>query len=131
MKYLGLDWGMRKIGIAIGDDETRIASPAMTLRFHSLDEVKNKITELVERDEVGRIVIGEPTGIQGQEKVSAEFDEFKKVVESCGAEVVYEDERLTTKLAQVLKRDLAGSGKVEDDEIAAMALLQSYFERTT
>jgi putative Holliday junction resolvase len=129
MKYLGIDWGMKKIGIAIGDDETRIASPAMTLRFHGLDEVRKKITELIERDEVGRIVIGDPIGIQGQEKVSAEFEEFKKIVESCGAEVVYEDERLTTKLAQVLKRDLAGSGKVEDDEIAAMAILQTYFEK--
>jgi len=129
MKYLGIDWGMKKIGIAIGDDETRIASPAMTLRFHSLGEVTKKITELIERDEVGRIVIGEPTGIQGQEKVSEEFDEFKKVVASCGVEIVYEDERLTTKLAQVLQRDLAGSGKAEDDEIAAMAILQTYFEK--
>ena len=120
---------MKKIGIAIGDDETRIASPAMTLRFHSLGEVTKKITELIERDEVGRIVIGEPTGIQGQEKVSEEFDEFKKVVASCGVEIVYEDERLTTKLAQVLQRDLAGSGKAEDDEIAAMAILQTYFEK--
>jgi len=130
MKYLGIDWGMKKIGIAIGDDETRIASPAMTLHFHSLGEVEKKIKELIELDEIKKIVIGEPTGLSGQEKVSEEFDEFKKVVESCGAEVVYEDERMTTKLAQVLQRDLAGSGKVEDDEIAAMAILQAYFERT-
>jgi len=129
MKYLGLDWGMSKLGIAIGDDETRIASPAMTLHFHNLEEVKKKLTELIARDEVGKIVIGEPTGLQGQEKISAEFDAFKKIVASCGVEMVYEDERLTTKLAQVLKRDLAGSGKVEDDEIAAMAILQMHFEK--
>ena len=129
MKYLGLDWGAAKIGIALGSDETKIASPILILSYHNLDEIKNKLVELIESESIEKIVIGKPVSLSGQENFSAKFNDFVAMVEALKITVELEDERLSTKYAASLKKEFQGYNKVGDDDIAAAAILQSYFDR--
>jgi putative Holliday junction resolvase len=130
MKFLGLDWGKAKIGIALGDDETKIASPIMILNFHNLSEVEKKLSILIIDEQIGAFVVGKPLSLAGEESFSQSFNQFVEIIESFGLPVFFEDERMSTKYAAVLKRDFKGCKKVGDDDLAATAILQSYFDRT-
>jgi putative holliday junction resolvase len=117
-KILGIDYGKAKIGLALGDTLTKMALPYKVL------SAKNLLAELklvAENEEIEKIVVGWPLSMSGQEmsqsKVVADFiglleDELK-------IEVIKQDERLTTQEAQ-------RHGK--DDAVAAMYILQSYFD---
>ena len=129
MKYLGLDWGKSKIGFALGSDEMKIASPILILSYHNIEEVKKKLIELIESDEIETIVIGKPVSLSGNENFSEQFNDFINLVESLNVKVELEDERLSTKYAASLKKQFKNFNKVGDDDIAAAAILQSYFDR--
>ncbi|MBU1131669.1 Holliday junction resolvase RuvX [Patescibacteria group bacterium] len=130
MNYLGIDWGKSKVGIAFGSDEMKIATPALTLSYHGQNEIIKKLKELIAKDNIEKLVVGKPMSLKGAEDFMKEFIDFQKALESFeGIEVAYEDERLTTKYASVLQRDFRGNNKVSDDEIAAMAILQGYFDK--
>jgi putative holliday junction resolvase len=122
IKYLGIDWGDARIGLALGDSETKMASPFTTVK--NLEEV----IEIIKDEDVEMIVVGKPVKMSGQtDKLTAEFEIFaEKLEKATGVPVEYVDERLTSKAADALpgsKKTKAGR-----DEIAAMIILQSYFD---
>jgi putative holliday junction resolvase len=129
MKYLGLDWGKSKIGIAMGSDETKIASPILILNYKSMAEVEKKMIDLIKLEEIETIVIGKPVSLSGHENFSEEFNEFVSLIEKLGVKVEFEDERLSTKYAASLKKQFTGYNKVGDDDIAAAAILQTYLDK--
>lgn len=129
MKYLGLDWGKSKIGIAIGGDETKIASPIMILGYKNLSEVEKKLRELIKVEEIETIVIGKPVSLSGDENFSEQFNDFVRLIESLKVKVVLEDERLSTKYAASLKKEFKSFKKIGDDDIAAAAILQTYLDK--
>ncbi|PIR94639.1 Holliday junction resolvase RuvX [Candidatus Falkowbacteria bacterium CG10_big_fil_rev_8_21_14_0_10_39_11] len=129
MHYIGLDWGTAKIGIAIGSDETKFASPILTLSYHSLSEIIEKLSELIISEQAEAFVIGHPISLAGEAKREQSFHTFVKEIESLGLPVYFEDERLSTKYAASLAREFKGSKKVSDDEVAAAAILQTYFDK--
>lgn len=128
MKYLGIDFGTRRVGLAVGDTETRVAMPLETL---SADEkFWERLTKLVQDEKVDEIVVGMPrslrdAGVHGEiATLVADFiDELKTRVP---LPVHEEDERLSTALADRL---LKGS-KRDRDAVAAAAILQTYLDRT-
>jgi putative holliday junction resolvase len=122
-KFLGIDWGDARIGLALGDSETKMASPFKTVR--NLDEV----IKTVKAERVEMIVVGKPIKMSGQtDKLTAEFEVFAENLEKAtGVPIKYIDERLTSKAADALpgsKKTKAGR-----DEIAAMIILQSFFDK--
>ncbi len=123
IKHLGIDWGEARIGLALGDSETKMASPFKTVR--NLEEVVKTIKD----EDIGVIVVGQPVKMSGQtDKLTAEFEIFaEKLEKATGVPVKYIDERLTSKAADALP----GSQKTKAgrDEIAAMIILQSYFDK--
>lgn len=130
MNYLGLDWGKSKIGVAIAGEEAKIASPILVLRFNKIQEVLEKINEIIEQEGVKVVVIGKPVSLSGQEKEDQNFKDFTSRIENIeNIKVVLEDERLSTKYAQSLKKEFQGYKKVGDDDIAAAVILQSYLDR--
>ncbi|MBI5076913.1 Holliday junction resolvase RuvX [Candidatus Falkowbacteria bacterium] len=129
MNYLGIDWGQKKIGLAIASGEMKIASPILTLSFHSFSEVVSKLKEIIEKEKIDVIVIGEPVSLSGGKKLAESYKSFVAELEGLGVKIEFEDERLSTRLAERLKREFRGAKKVSDDEIAAAAILQSYLDR--
>lgn len=122
--YLGVDWGEKRIGLALGDSETKMATPFKTVGgVHDLVE-----TALEEKADV--LVVGHPIKMRGiQEGISPKFSEFLEEVKVKlpDKEIVLIDERLSSKAADALP---GGDMKASRDEVAAMLLLQEYLDRT-
>lgn len=129
MNFLGLDWGQRKIGLALADGETKIACPILTLSFNRPSEVIAKLREIIEKEKIEVIVVGEPVSLSGEKRVATEYQQFVAKIEKLGVPLKFEDERFSTRLANSLKKQFRGVKKVNDDEIAAAAILQGYLDK--
>lgn len=123
IRYLGIDWGTVRIGLALGDGETKIATPFKTVK--NLAEV----LEIIKAEEIGSIVIGQPFSLVDKTfSINNEFGNFvSQLKEKVKMPIELVDERLTSKNADALTGNRKGdSGR---DEIAAMLILQSYFDK--
>jgi putative Holliday junction resolvase len=65
MRFLGIDFGEKRVGLAISDEGARVATPLTTLLRRSDDQVIGEIVRLVDEEEIGGIVVGEPRGPGG------------------------------------------------------------------
>lgn len=125
--YLGIDWGESKIGLSIGNDTIKIATPLKVVS--SLDE----IVQIVKDENISEIIIGRPLSMNvlpGEDNppLSKNFiDFFGKLKEATGLPVAMVDERLTTREADRMIID--GSRKEDQDALAAMLILQSFFDK--
>jgi len=120
MRYLGIDWGEARIGLAIGDSELKLASPLGVV--HDLRQV----LEVIKKEDIDIVILGEPLKMSGK----AEFlDSFKKFYNKLKKEIKVElyDERLTSKEADALPG--TKKTKAAQDAIAAMLTLQSFFDK--
>jgi len=128
MKYLGLDWGKSKIGLAIGSDETKIASPILIEK--KIDEsFFEKLKYIIADEGIEKIILGKPVYFNSDNVVSAEFEKFLESLKQLGIEIVLEDERLTTKLVGSIRKNFEVKNDGADDDIAAAAILQSYLDK--
>lgn len=123
MIYLGIDWGEKRIGLALGDSETRIATPFKVVAGMS------DIFPIIKEEEIDIIVIGKPYSISNSKfKISKEFSYFLNTLkEKTGVQIFTVDERLTSKAADALVGNK--KTKAARDSIAAMLILQSYLDR--
>ncbi len=124
---MGIDYGKSKVGLAMGDSETRIATI-----YKTLDNDKNlmqKLAGIIEREEIKKVIIGIPSRINKKEVVYDGERMGKFIEEKLGVRVEYQNEMFTTKLAQ---RHLIEKGvkkiKKFDDQEAARIILQSWLD---
>ncbi len=125
MYYLGLDYGARHIGMAIGDDDISIASPWKTIEQTSLQETLNILKSVVKVEGIGMVVVGVPMFGSTHTQQRTVTEEFIRVLrESIVIPVETADESFTSLEA---KRRLGGGS--DDHAVAAMLILQSYLDR--
>lgn len=123
-----LDVGERRIGVALADTVVRIAVPYDTFEVDG-SEVK-AIAELVVREGAGKLVLGYPRNQQGEATAQSEFVERFAEQLTGIAEVVYQDESLTSVAAeQRLKSRGRQFSKGDIDKEAASIILQDYLEQ--
>ena len=67
MNYLGIDYGGKRVGLATGDDETKIASPFLILENRGQNFLLGEIKKICEQEGVGKIVVGLPLTMIGEE----------------------------------------------------------------
>jgi putative Holliday junction resolvase len=122
LKYLGIDWGEKRIGLALGDDETKIASPFKVV--NNMDE----ILPIIKKESIDAVVLGVPYQITNYKlPISDNFESFKKLLnDKLNIPISYIDERLTSKAADALIGDK--KTKAPRDSVSAMIILQSYFD---
>lgn len=123
MKYLGIDWGEKRIGLALGDSEVKIASPFKVAG--RLDE----IIKIIKDEEIDVVIIGKPKPITDVKyEMSKEYGSFFNALKKNIKIPIYViDERLTSKAADALAGDK--KTKAPRDAIAAMIILQSWFDK--
>lgn len=124
MKYLGIDYGTKRIGLAIGDSETKIA-----VVFGTVADIAG-IVAVVKKEEIDAVVLGAPYSLVSDKHALPEnFQKFLTALKAAvpGKKIILEDERLSSKYAD----SLAGSSKTKAgrDEIAAVSILQNYLDK--
>ena len=120
-KYLGIDWGEKRIGLAIADEETCLALPLKTVA--SLNELLATIKE----EEIDVIVIGSPKKMSGEAANNPLWLNFVAQLEQkSGKKLEFLDERLSSLAADALSGEK--KDKAERDEIAATIILQDYLD---
>jgi putative holliday junction resolvase len=135
MRVLGIDYGDRHIGLALSDTLRITAQPFGTYRLTGRDKDDRRFfQELVARQDVQEIVIGNPLRMDGSSGTRAEkTKQFAAWLEKAvGKPIVFIDERLTTREALNLLQDrgLRGRKKKEcEDQIAAVIILSTFLER--
>lgn len=133
MRYLGLDLGQKKLGVAIYKSGV-IASFYDSLRISSEKEMLDKVLEIIEKEKVDKVVIGYPKNMDNSEGFRAkETEDFKKELEKhFSNEIILEDERLTTKISENILIEGNMSRKKRKtviDGVSAVLILQSYLDR--
>ena len=130
-RILGIDYGSRRIGLALSDPMGIIASGIGTLENDA--DLLARIRQIVEENEVGRIVIGMPLTLRGEAgDAAAMVTSFvERLREILDVKIETLDERFTSSIAEQAIRDMGvGRKKRRDkakvDEIAAVVLLQDY-----
>lgn len=136
MRFLGLDYGSKTVGVAVSDPLLITAQPLETIHREQENKLRRtlaRIEELCGQWEVGQIVLGLPKNMDGSLGVRAEatLAFCEKLKARTGLEVELWDERLTTNQAHRVL-DLGGVRREERkkhlDEMAACIILQSYLE---
>ena len=123
MRYLGVDLGLKKIGLAISEGE--MATPLKTIIDNNFEEAISKIVSIIEDEIADLIIIGNPEGEMGRAVVKV-ADRLK----SEGFEVLLADETLSTQRSQALMiaMGLKKSRRRDDNSIAAAIILQRYLD---
>lgn len=135
MRSLGLDIGDRRIGVALSDPLGWLASPLTIINRSDTTIDIEAITDIVDRNQVGQIIVGLPLSMNGSLGQQAEkVQEFtKELISHTDVPVEFRDERLTTVSAQRLMRTVKPAKarrKTPDDAIAAALILQGYLDET-
>ncbi|MEI7579225.1 MAG: Holliday junction resolvase RuvX [bacterium] len=130
MKYLGIDYGARKFGIAISDELGMFAAPKETLHVKSLDEALMKIQLLCQAEKIEEIILGLPGGFQGVDspqtlKVKAFATQLKTTTK---LPVIFWDETYSTKQAESGAR---GRKRENSDSEAARIILQEFLDNNS
>jgi putative Holliday junction resolvase len=127
MRYLGVDYGLKKVGLAIS--EGQVASPLKVVSISSLKDGVEKVSHEIKKEQIQRVVIGVSDGKMG--KISRQFaSELKKRYATEQVEVIEVDETLSSRDAQSLMITLGVSQKErrEEDAYSAMLILQQFLD---
>ncbi len=134
MKYLGIDYGTKRIGVAVSDPDGRVAFPHAVVEANR--DALSKVAELAAQNQVGAVVIGESRSFSGEANpVQEDIEQFKKdLTELSGLPVEYEREFFTSALAARQFEPEEGSRKKNPehtnlDASAAALILQSYLDK--
>jgi putative Holliday junction resolvase len=121
MRILALDHGTARIGCAISDPSGTLATPLPTIE----PPEPRSVVDLVTKHEVGRVVVGLPLHLSGEEGSQAALARTFCAELEAMLDVPVEtyDERLTTRMAEASKREGAAAAA---DSIAAAHLLEGY-----
>jgi putative Holliday junction resolvase len=129
-RYLGIDYGAKRVGLATGDDEVRLATPLVTLEGDKEDLVE-QLKAICHQESIDGIVMGLPRGLEGQETaqtahVRAEASRLEAALE---LPLALQDEALTSEVARerLVERGQETGGGAIDREAAAI-ILQDYLE---
>ena len=131
---MGLDFGIAKMGIALGNTLTQTASPLMQFKMDNGKPNWDEVLKLIESWQVSTIIIGLPLNMDGTEQpLTARARKFANRIHGrFGVEVKLHDERLSTVEARSGLFEQGGyralnKGKV--DSASAVIILESYFEQ--
>ena len=141
-RLLGLDYGTERIGVAISDERGRYAFPRVTLNARDEGAALAALRAICKEEDITRIVVGIPVALAPHRGQPAKKSEIRAQAEAFAGRlhaalaipVETEDERMTTRLADVLLRDTqkrAQAKKATRDQLAAALLLQTYLDRTS
>lgn len=126
--YLGVDWGEKRIGLALANSESQIATP-----FRTVNNVSELII-IIEREKIKELVIGLPRKMIDGQIDNPKFINFLLILEdkmiahkiNNKIKINFIDERLSSVQADSLKNKKI---KQDRDCVSAMIILQAYLDK--
>jgi len=130
MRYLGIDYGNRKVGLAISDESGHFAFPYKVLKNEGSEKLLGEIELIIKEEGIEKIILGESLDLSGQANpIQKEIEVFKQKLESRGLVVEFEKEIFTTQEARRIvdeeQKDL------DTDARAAALILKSYLDKNS
>ncbi len=133
MKTMGLDFGEKRIGVALSDILGFLASPHSTLVRTELNKDIEYLKKIIDENKVETVVFGLPLEMSGNKgKTSMLVEDFaEKLKESTNVKIVFVDERLSSVEAEEqLKLTIKDWRKRKEllDQVSASIILQCYLD---
>lgn len=133
-RIMGIDYGVKRIGIAVSDALGITAQPVEVLHRKSVEEDMRRINEIIKEKQVELIVMGMPSNMNGTPgSLSGEIKWYAgRMQEATGLPVEFAEERLTTLTAERMLTEEADLSREKRkqvrDKIAAVFILQNYMD---
>lgn len=130
MRVLGIDYGSSRVGIALGDTESCIASPWAVLQNNNEEQLIVDLQALMKQESAELIVVGIPHPLHDLSEVTKQTQvilDFIERLKSVGLKVEVYDEMLTSRIAERQMIERGERGK--RDDLAATVILQGWLER--
>ena len=132
MRALGIDFGRSRIGVAVGESANGVVSPRSTIAASgTLSKDAQAISKLAKDEQATTVVLGLPLDADGETKASKIVRRLGGEIASCGLDVEYVDESMTSQDAErdMAEAGLKGSGRRKrSDAEAACRILERFFE---
>ena len=132
-RILGVDFGLRRVGMALSDPLRVTAQPVSTLTYRTEAELWEKIEKIFRDNPIEMVVIGKPLNLDGSEsEILRHVKVFKESLEErFHVPCHFWDERLTTQSANLTLREMgvrSSHHKGKRDQIAAALILQGFLD---
>jgi putative Holliday junction resolvase len=123
MRYIGIDYGTKRIGVAVSDESGRFALPKEVLQND--ERLMQTICSLAKEVRAKAVIVGESKDYKGNDNLIMEkIMPFKKELEKLGIKVILEPEFMTSFAAQRFQ----GKNELHDASAAAL-ILQSFLDK--
>jgi len=132
-RYLGVDYGGRRTGLAISDTEGTVATPLGVIKEKEPGRVADEILRMCRERGVNTLVLGLPLNMDGSEGPAAQgVRRLAALLRERGGEglgrIVLWDERLSTRQVESALRGRGRQLRERVDALAAQVILQSYLD---
>ncbi len=127
-RLIGLDLGSKRIGVAISDENQKIATPFKTLQNNGLKNLISDLSVIIDENKIGGIIIGNPLNMDGSFGKASQSvtDISKNISKSVDIDICLWDERLSTvgafNLSSQLDINVSKREKKIDQNAAAFIL---------
>lgn len=141
MRYLGVDYGSKRVGLALSDEAGTMGFPHTILANTPL--LVDEVCALIQKENVGAVVVGESRDLAGGENPIAQAARAfgDSIAEGAGIPVFYESEVFTSEAARLLpagreellqgeRKSRSPRSRAPIDDSAAALILTSYLSRT-
>ena len=134
-RALGIDFGTKRVGLALSDRSNIIASPYRTLNYVSEKDLITQLEIIISKNDIEILVLGLPINMKGEDTAQTmKVRNFKEILSTLRIPIVYEDERLSSVSAinsLMLQNVKTGHNKPEIDKTAAAIILQQYLDKNS
>jgi putative Holliday junction resolvase len=130
---LGLDFGDKRIGVAVSDKSKTIATPIITIKRKGVLKDIEKLLSILEEYDVGGIILGMPLSLDGSENERTEkVRKFAKEIIKCkDIKIEFQDERYSSDVIyKELRKNSISKDKIKKkiDQMAASYILQGFLD---
>lgn len=128
MRYLGIDYGLKKIGLSVS--EGQIASPLKVLEVSSLSDAVSKVLQVISKEEIDRVIVGVAESGESRSIAKKFISKLRVDLGENPVSIIEADETLSSSTARDLMIDLNISQKQrqKEDAYAAVIILQNFLD---
>lgn len=126
MKYLGVDFGLKRIGLSISEGD--LASTWKVIEVSSLKDATEQIEKIMRDDNFDKVIVGLPEG-----KMGGKVKRFNKLLRGKNLVVEEADETLSTQqaTANMIELNIPVKKRRINDDMAAAIILQSWLDNNS